>query len=172
MVDQPSPGGASMFAAARRPSVVFGQAARRRALTTLSALLCVTLVMLAQRAPSAAAASVAPVRHVFVIVLENKEFGETFAAGREFAPYLTQRLPAEGALVPNYFGIGHSSADNYIAARSAKRHTTTTRCSRASRTCFACAASARPTWRARRPSVETSSQRLRNCAAAPRAATS
>jgi hypothetical protein len=104
-----------MFAAVRRRSVVVGAAGARRALATVSALLCVPLLILVQSAPAAAAASVAPVRHVFVIVLENKEFSETFGAGREFAPYLTQTLPAEGALVPNYFGIGHSSADNYIA---------------------------------------------------------
>jgi hypothetical protein len=66
-------------------------------------------------AQPAGAAPVAPVRHVFVIVLENKEYAETFGPGRVYAPYLTQTLPAEGALVPNYFGIGHSSADNYIA---------------------------------------------------------
>lgn len=58
---------------------------------------------------------VAPVRHVFVIVLENKEYAVTFGPGRPFAPYLTETLPAEGALVPNYFGTGHDSADNYIA---------------------------------------------------------
>jgi len=104
-----------MLAAASRRSVAFKCARARRFGATLSALLCVPLLMLAQYAQTAAAASVAPVRHVFVIVLENKEFGETFGAGREFAPYLTQTLPAEGALVPNYFGIGHSSADNYIA---------------------------------------------------------
>jgi phosphatidylinositol-3-phosphatase len=64
---------------------------------------------------SAAATPAAPVRHVFVIVLENKEYAETFGPGRVFAPYTTQTLPEQGALVPNYFGIGHSSADNYIA---------------------------------------------------------
>ena len=56
-----------------------------------------------------------PIRHVFVIVLENKEFLETFGPGQLFAPYLTQTLAGEGALVPNYFGTGHASADNYIA---------------------------------------------------------
>jgi len=78
-------------------------------------LSCAALATLAPPAHGAASTSVAPVRHVFVIVLENKEFSETFGPGRAFAPYLTQTLPAEGALVPNYFGTGHSSADNYIA---------------------------------------------------------
>ena len=62
----------------------------------------------------AASASLPPIRHVFVIVLENKEFAEWFALGRTFDPYMSQTLPSEGVLIPNYFGIGHSSADNYI----------------------------------------------------------
>lgn len=72
----------------------------------------------------ASAAGVTPVRHVFVIVLENKEFAETFGPGRLFAPYLTSTLPSQGALVPNYFGTGHSSADNYLAMVSGQPPTT------------------------------------------------
>jgi len=30
-------------------------------------------------------------------------------------PYLAQTLPRTGALLENYYAIGHSSADNYIA---------------------------------------------------------
>jgi hypothetical protein len=62
-----------------------------------------------------AATGLPPVRHVFVIVLENKEFAEWFGAGRSFDPYLTGTLTQQGVLMPNYFGVGHSSADNYIA---------------------------------------------------------
>jgi hypothetical protein len=75
----------------------------------------IALAAAAVSAQPAAAASAAPVRHVWVIVLENKEYEETFGPGTLFAPYLTKTLPSEGALVPNYFGTGHSSADNYIA---------------------------------------------------------
>lgn len=75
-------------------------------------------------ARAAARTAPAPVRHVFVIVLENKEFAETFGLGRPFAPYLTGTLPSEGALVPNYFGTGHSSADNYIAMVAGQPPTT------------------------------------------------
>src|SRR3989442_6458850 len=89
--------------------------ARRRRTWLLVVLSCAALATLAPPAHGAASTSVAPVRHVFGIVLENKEFSETFGPGRAFAPYLTKTLPAEGALVPNYFGTGHSSADNYIA---------------------------------------------------------
>ena len=56
----------------------------------------------------------APVRHVFVIVLENKGFDTTFSATTR-APYLADTLPKQGALLRQYYGIGHVSLDNYIA---------------------------------------------------------
>ncbi|MHB1271992.1 MAG: alkaline phosphatase family protein [Rhodanobacter sp.] len=56
----------------------------------------------------------APVRHVFVIVLENEPYQVTFGA-QSLAPYLAHELPRQGALLPNYHGIGHYSLDNYIA---------------------------------------------------------
>ena len=55
-----------------------------------------------------------PIRHVFVLMLENQNAAVTFGA-RPPAPYLAQTLPAQGALLPNYYGIGHASLDNYIA---------------------------------------------------------
>ena len=54
------------------------------------------------------------VRHVFLIVLENEDAATSFAAGSP-APYLAKTLPSLGAFLPNYFGIGHNSLDNYIA---------------------------------------------------------
>jgi phosphatidylinositol-3-phosphatase len=94
-----------------------------RRLALAAAVACAALAGTAG-AQSATAAPAAPVRHVWVIVLENKEFAETFGPGRAAAPYLTQTLPAEGALVPNYFGTGHSSADNYIAMVAGQPPTT------------------------------------------------
>jgi phosphatidylinositol-3-phosphatase len=61
-----------------------------------------------------ATASAPPVRHVFVIVLENQSFEGTFGAHAS-APYLARTLVAQGALLKNYFGIGHMSLDNYVA---------------------------------------------------------
>ncbi len=61
-----------------------------------------------------ATASAPPVRHVFVIVLENQSFEGTFGA-HAGAPYLARTLTAQGALLKNYFGIGHMSLDNYVA---------------------------------------------------------
>jgi phosphatidylinositol-3-phosphatase len=51
---------------------------------------------------------------VFVIILENNDYDDSFAADSA-APYLAQTLPAQGALLQNYYGIGHVSLDNYIA---------------------------------------------------------
>ncbi len=53
-----------------------------------------------------------PVRHVFVIMLENNDYSATFGnAGVD--PYLATTLPSEGALLEKYYGIGHYSNDNY-----------------------------------------------------------
>jgi phosphatidylinositol-3-phosphatase len=54
------------------------------------------------------------VRHVFVIMLENEDYASTF--GEPAAdPYLARTLPAEGALLENYYATGHESNDNYIS---------------------------------------------------------
>lgn len=55
-----------------------------------------------------------PIHHIWVINLENESFGYTF--GRPAAaPYLAHTLAGEGALLTDYYGIGHDSLDNYIA---------------------------------------------------------
>lgn len=52
------------------------------------------------------------VRHVFVIMLENNDYSATF--GNPSAdPYLATTLPSQGALLENYYGVGHFSNDNY-----------------------------------------------------------
>ncbi|MDB5987719.1 MAG: phosphoesterase [Nevskia sp.] len=63
--------------------------------------------------------------HVFVIVLENEDFSDSFAANSA-APYLAQTLSAQGALLQNYYGIGHNSLDNYIAMLSGQGPNRTT----------------------------------------------
>ena len=60
------------------------------------------------------AAPPAKVGHVFVIVLENENFRTTFGP-ETLAPYLARDLPAQGALLDHYYGIGHFSLDNYLA---------------------------------------------------------
>jgi hypothetical protein len=64
-----------------------------------------------------AAAGPPPVKHVFVIVLENKDYAVTFGANSP-APYLAKTLTTKGQLLDQYYGIGHFSLDNYIAMLS------------------------------------------------------
>ena len=84
----------------------------RRAATALATALACSL---AAGAGSAQAAFKLPkVHHVFVIVLENQPYKATF--GNPTAdPYLAQTLPAQGALLENYYATGHESNDNYIS---------------------------------------------------------
>ncbi len=62
----------------------------------------------------AAASAASPIRHVFVIVLENESASTTFGPNSP-APYLSKTLPSQGAYLPHYYGVGHESNDNYIA---------------------------------------------------------
>ena len=55
-----------------------------------------------------------PIKHVFIIMLENESYPVTFGP-QSIAPYLARELPKQGALLPNYYGVGHYSLDNYIA---------------------------------------------------------
>lgn len=52
--------------------------------------------------------------HVFVIVMENENYAGTFGANPG-SPYLGKTLTGMGALLTQYYGIGHVSLDNYIA---------------------------------------------------------
>src|SRR3954467_14730524 len=65
-------------------------------------------------AESLAAAPPPPIRHVFIIVLENKGFEETFGPSSP-AQYLSRTLTGQGQLLRQYYGIGHRSLPNYIA---------------------------------------------------------
>lgn len=64
----------------------------------------------AQRRPSA----MPPIRHVFVLVLENQGFDTTFNANSR-APYLADTLRKAGAFLRQYHGIAHYSLGNYLA---------------------------------------------------------
>ena len=61
-----------------------------------------------------AASALPPVHHVWVVVLENKGFDAAFGPSSP-ATYLSKTLPAQGQLLPQYYGIGHESLDNYVA---------------------------------------------------------
>jgi len=57
---------------------------------------------------------VGAIKHVWLIILENKSYDETFTGLNENS-YLWQTLPQQGALLTNYYGTGHFSMDNYIS---------------------------------------------------------
>src|ERR1700728_4030699 len=57
------------------------------------------------------------IKHVWLIILENKAYDATFT-GLNNNTYLWKTLPAQGALLTNYYGTGHSSLDNYVSLAS------------------------------------------------------
>jgi len=77
-------------------------------------------VALAGGAPASAAArpyattAPPPIRHVFVVNLENKGYDQTFGPDSP-APYLSKTLTAQGQLLTEYYGTAHNSLGNYIA---------------------------------------------------------
>jgi hypothetical protein len=62
----------------------------------------------------AAVAGLRTIRHVWVIDLENQGYAQTFGTPSA-DPYLARALPRMGALLENYYAVGHSSAANYVA---------------------------------------------------------
>ncbi|MEO6964780.1 MAG: alkaline phosphatase family protein [Acidobacteriaceae bacterium] len=95
----------------------------KRLLAHLFRVFCTSLFFAAVGAEAFASAgktaalALPPIRHVFVIALENKNYSETFGPHSE-APYLARTLRAKGALLTRYYGTGHNSLDNYIALMS------------------------------------------------------
>jgi phosphatidylinositol-3-phosphatase len=82
--------------------------------TALALLLTTALAANQAAAGAPAAPGLPPIRHVFVLVLENQSYADTFARGSA-APYLARTLVSEGVLLTQYYAIGHASLDNYIA---------------------------------------------------------
>jgi hypothetical protein len=54
------------------------------------------------------------VKHVWLIILENKSYDATFT-GLNQNSYLWKTLPSQGVELTNYYGTGHSSQDNYLS---------------------------------------------------------
>ena len=82
-----------------------------RVLVTLLAL-CIAAACQVRTA-AARAGALPPIHHVFLIVLENKSF--TAAFGPKSGTSLAKTLPARGALLQDYYAVGHWSLVNYIA---------------------------------------------------------
>jgi len=80
-----------------------------------SSLLATAVATTLALVPSAASRpSLPPIRHVFVIVLENESYASTFG-DPSADPYLARTLPSKGVLLTQDYGSGHESNDNYIA---------------------------------------------------------
>ena len=54
------------------------------------------------------------VKHVFVLMLENQSYRDSFGTPAS-DPYLARTLRAQGVLLTDYYAIGHESNDNYLA---------------------------------------------------------
>jgi phosphatidylinositol-3-phosphatase len=81
--------------------------------TAATAVTTLAMALTPAGAP-AAAFKLPPVRHVFVIMLENENYATTFG-DPSAAPYLASTLPKDGALLSDYYATGHESNDNYIS---------------------------------------------------------
>ena len=62
------------------------------------------------------------IKHVFIIVLENKDYADTFGSSVQ-DPYLRNTLVPRGALLTQYYGTGHVSLDNYLSLISGQAPT-------------------------------------------------
>ena len=104
---------------------------RRRALIGVAAAAALAAAVAAVPIVSASASSPGPgasyqasqdglgaqpgkIKHVWLIILENKSYDATFT-GLNKNTYLWQTLPTQGVLLKNYFGTGHFSLDNYVS---------------------------------------------------------
>jgi phosphatidylinositol-3-phosphatase len=72
------------------------------------------LVSLLAPAGAEARSGPPPIKHVFVIVLENENADITFSPDSP-AQYLSTTLTQQGAFIPEYYGVTHLSLGNYIA---------------------------------------------------------
>src|SRR4051794_17833179 len=82
---------------------------RRSRLALVAVLACFFALPAAQ-----AAAALPPIKHVWIVVLENENYDTTFGPNSK-VPYLAKTLTSQGQLLTQYYGIGHFSLDNYIA---------------------------------------------------------
>ena len=70
-----------------------------------------------QAASPAATAGLPPVRHVFVIVLENASYSQSYGPASKY-PYLRGILRPQGVLLSQYYATSHYSLGNYLSILS------------------------------------------------------
>lgn len=68
----------------------------------------------AARKPIPISNYVPPIKHVFVINIENEDESNTWGLNSK-APYLAHTLRRKGVLLRNYYGTAHNSQPNYVA---------------------------------------------------------
>lgn len=66
----------------------------------------------APSAPGSTSSGIPPFEHIYVIVMENKEYGSVI--GRTDAPFIND-LAAQYVLATNYTAVSHPSEPNYLA---------------------------------------------------------
>jgi hypothetical protein len=103
-----------MSAGRRLPRVSAAASRWRRVALTAALAASACGGLLTTGAGAAQAATPPPVRHVFVIMLENQNYASTFGNPSAY-PYLAGTLPKQGALLQDYYGTGHESNDNYVS---------------------------------------------------------
>jgi phosphatidylinositol-3-phosphatase len=96
----------------------------RVAVAALGTLLCTTSFA-RNHGDEAVTTEASKVRHVFMIVLENKSYSDTFGTSTQ-DPYLQKTLVPMGGLLTEYYGTGHVSLDNYISMISGQGATADT----------------------------------------------
>jgi hypothetical protein len=96
----------------------------RTAAAVVGTFLCIT-AFARNHGDEAVTTAASKVRHVFVIVLENKSYGDTFGTSTQ-DPYLQKTLVPKGGLLTEYYGTGHVSLDNYISMISGQGATADT----------------------------------------------
>src|SRR3954453_18132818 len=70
--------------------------------------------LLLTAAQPASAANAPPIKHVWLLVLENENYASTFG-NNSGAPYLAKTLTEQGELLANYYATSHNSLGNYIS---------------------------------------------------------
>jgi hypothetical protein len=78
------------------------------------ALSAVSVIQFSSSTGAVGAASLPPIKHVWIIMLENQNYASTFGSPQD-DPYLATTLPGQGALLTQYYATGHESNDNYLA---------------------------------------------------------
>jgi phosphatidylinositol-3-phosphatase len=93
--------------------------ARRLAPALVAALLAIGIAGCGGSGSSGSSSSASTttpggIGHVFVLVLENEDYSNSFGSATN-APYLSKTLPSMGVLLQDYYSTGHNSNDNYLS---------------------------------------------------------